>query len=231
MKTLNGNRTNRDFLATCDEALRQYSLGDRTPTVYGVTFEKAARLGCCQANVRYAVEGTAYGKARMWGEASCCATSTSQRMAAHGWPNVGLANAQPGDVVYFGPGGGWCDTCEQDPGHVGILHHQDRAGVWQMWQNTVTDGLGLCCIPLRASQRARIVGVYRLFPLAETLTPALSQGERVINWWGTYLPAEAVEYRGGEHFVNLRKIAAAEGSAVKVSGAKVFVGPTAWWPE
>jgi hypothetical protein len=228
MKTLNGNKTNLDVIAACDKVLAEYKAGDATPAYNGVEFDGAGKLGHCQQNVRELVEAVAYGKERMWGEASCCATSTQQRLGRDGWVSVGLANAQPGDVVYFGPGGGHCSTCGQDPGHVGILHDQAESGVWNMWQNTSYDSLGLCCIPIRQAQHDRIIAVYRLFPLATAATP---DGEMLINWWGTYLPADAVEYTDGGHMINLRKAAEAEGSVVKVSGGKVFVGPAAWWPE
>lgn len=230
MKTLNGNKTNLDVLAAGAAVLRLYNAGDKTPEYGGVVFDGAGKLGHCQQNVRELVEAVAYGKERMWGEASCCATATQQRLVGHGWQSVGLANARSGDVVYFGPGGGWCKTCGQYPGHVGVLHHQEPNGRWWLWQNTSYDQLGLCCIPLRDSQRARIVGVYRLFPLAAAQTDA-AQGERLVNWWGAYLPADAVVFDMGEHFVNLRLAAAAEGSVVKLSGRKIFIGPAHWWPE
>ena len=229
MKTLNGNKTHKDLLATCDEALRQYKAGDRTPEIGGVVFDGAAFVGRCQQNVREAVEATAYGRERMWGEASCCATATHQRLKGHSWPSRSLGGAYPGDVVYLGPGGGRCDICRQDPGHVGILHHQADGG-WYLWQNTVYNGLGLCLIRLRPEQQARIVGIYRLFPLGAS-GPAVYHGERPVNWHGSYLKPDDVLFEGGEHFVNLRAAAAAEGSIVKVDpvSGKVFVGPKEWW--
>lgn len=226
MKTLNGTKTNLNLIANCDEALSQYKGGDRTPEVGGVLLDGAAQMGHCQQNVREIVEATAYGRERLWGEASCCATATHQRLKAGGWPSVGLAQAQPGDVAYFGPGGGQCGICHQDPGHVGILHHQ-VGGVWQVWQNTSYEGRGLCCIPLRESQRQRIVGIYRLFPLAEE---AAFSGERRINWFGKWLGLDDVVFDKGEHFVNLRKAAAGMGAVVKVGeDGKVYVGPESWW--
>ena len=77
-------------------------------------------MGHCQQNVRELVEAVAYGRERVWGEASCCATATNQRIRAQGYTSVDFSHALPGDLVYFGPGGGRCGTCHQDPGHVGI---------------------------------------------------------------------------------------------------------------
>lgn len=232
MRTLNGLKTNLDVIAACDAVLRLYAAGDQTPEYGGVFFDGAAKLGHCQQNVRELVEAVAYGKERMWGEASCCATATQQRLAAHAWVSVGLANAQPGDLVYFGPGGGKCGVCGQDPGHVGVLHDHPAAGRWNVWQNTSFEQRGLCCIPMRQAQLVRVVAVYRMFPLAEVPTTA-ADGERRINWWGTWVDPSDVLYDMGEHYVRVRKAAAAEGSVVKIDPAsgKVYVGPAAWWPE
>ena len=234
MRYLNGNRNNRDVIAACDEVLRQYTAGDRTPSLNGVNFDGAAKMGHCQQNVRELVEAVAYGREWTWGQASCCATATNQRIRATGQPSVELSHAKPGDLVYFGPGGGRCGTCGQDPGHVGIMHHQDGAGTWYVWQNTSYERRGLCCIPLRPEQKARIVGIYRLFPLAEVQEVQAQDGERVVNWWGRYLPeSDVVTDDTGQHYVRLRAAAGAEGSAVMLDAAtgKVFVGPRAWWGE
>ena len=232
MRYLNGNKTNRDVIAACDEVLRQYQAGDRTPTYNGVTFDGAAKMGHCQQNVRELVEAVAYGRERVWGEASCCATATNQRIRAQGYTSVDFSHALPGDLVYFGPGGGRCGTCHQDPGHVGIMHHQS-GGTWYVWQNTSYESRGLCCIPLRDSQRSRIVGIYRVFPRADVQQVQAVDGERQINWWGRYLPAGDVMLQDGEHYVRLRAAAGAEDSAVMMDPVtgKVFVGPRSWWGE
>ena len=234
MKTLNGNKTNLDLLRNCDEALRQFNSGIIAPVVNGVKMEGAAKMGRCQQNTREIVEATAYGKEWMWGEASCCATATNQRLVAHGWQNVTLKGAQPGDLVYFGPGGGKCGTCGQDPGHVGILHHQHPQDpyTWYVWQNTSYNARGLCCIILRDSQRARIVGVYRMFALAELAATGLPNAERRINFRGQWIDPDDIMYDMGVHYINVRRAAAVLGDTVKVGrDGKVYTGPAEWWGE
>ncbi len=229
MKTLNGVKTNLDVIAACDEVLRLYKAGDNTPSYQGVNFDGAALMGHCQQNVRELVEAVAYGRERAWGEASCCATATHQRLRNNGWASVSLGNAQPGDLVYMSSPGGRCSKgCGQRPGHVGILHHKSGT-TWHLWQNTSYDGLGLCLIPLRTEQITRIVGIYRLFPLAQA--QAAAGGKRRVNWHGTYLEDEDVMFLAGAHFVSARAAAEAEGSVVKVDRetGKVFVGPAQWW--
>ena len=228
MKTLNGTRTNLDVIAACDEVLRLYKAGDKTPSYQGVNFDGAALMGHCQQNVRELVEAVAYGRERAWGEASCCATATHQRLRANGWAMISLADIQPGDLVYMSTSSGRCSHCGQHPGHVGIYHHVAN-GTRYLWQNTSYERRGLCCIPLRADQVNRIVGIYRLFPLSQE--QAAAGGKRRINWHGTYLADEDVMFLAGAHFVSARAAAEAEGSVVKVDRetGKVFVGPAQWW--
>lgn len=231
-KYLSGGKSNLDLLETCDRVLRAYQAGDKSPVLHGVEFESASALGSCQKNVREAVEATAFGKEWSWGQASCCATATEQRLREAGYPRVSLADAQPGDLCYMTPCGSICRKgCKQDAGHVVILHHQVN-GVWWGWQNTSYNHLTLCCIPLRDDQKSRIVGVYRLFPLAAQAL-AVPAGELKINWRGEWLDPDDVDLKedAGDHWVRLRAIAEAQGDVVKVDAAsgKVYVGPAGWW--
>ncbi len=228
-KYINGNKTNRDLIAVCEEAWEQ-RLAGKIPVVNGVTFENATKLGRCQQHVREAVEATAYGREWAWPEASCCATATHQKLAKSGYQIIkDLTSAQSGDLVYMTPCGSRCGTCGQDAGHTGILHRL-RDESWMMWQNTSAGGAGLCVREISSSEVKRIVGIYRLFPLAAN-TMTTPGGERPINWHGHYLHPEDVIFHDGAHYVAVRAAAKAEGSMVKVDPktGKVFVGPASWW--
>jgi len=234
-KYVNANKSNTDLIAVCDEALRQRQAG-QVPVVNGVRFEHAAALGWCQQHVREAVEACAFGAEGLWGGASCCATSTHQKLTRQGYTRVSWEDAMSGDLIYWSPCGIRCGTCRQDAGHTGILHHVAGSGAWWIWQNTSSGGRGICIIPIQSWQYSP-VGIYRAFPLAAAAEqPALTAppgGEKRVNWHGEYLDPADVLFEGGKHYVAVRAAAAAEGLVVKVDAAtgKVFVGPPEWWPE
>lgn len=170
-KFLKTNKTNRDLIAVCDAALADLRGGDTTPEVGAVTFEHAVYLGWCQQHAREAVEACAFGYEGVWSDTRCCATRTCQQLRKAGYEQHTLKTAQPGDLIYWSPCGSHCSTCEQDAGHVGILHHRSANGTWNVWQNTSYRRLGMAIVPLQSWQHDP-VGIFRLFPLGEPETPA-----------------------------------------------------------
>lgn len=219
MKYLNGNRTSSDICHNAEVTIAQCTSG-KVPTIESVVFEHSRLLGCCQQNVRELVEATGFGRERTWGEASCCAGSTAKRLAGSDYAKVPHSEAQPGDLIYFG-GGKECSRCHGEVGHVGVY-----MGNGNLWQNTSYESRGLCIIPIRQDQAARMIGVYRLFPLTSKPNPL-----SLVNWCGEYLPAEDVIEQDGQNFISLRALAEAEGYAVHFDAGsrKVFVGPASWW--
>ncbi|MHB8997660.1 MAG: NlpC/P60 family protein [Armatimonadota bacterium] len=219
MKYLNGNKTSLDICRNAEVAIVQYTSG-KVPTIESVVFEHSRLLGCCQQNIRELIEATAFGKERTWSEASCCAGSTAKRLAASDYERVPHSEAQPGDLIYFG-GGKECSRCHGEVGHVGVY-----MGNGNLWQNTSYESRGLCIIPIRQDQAARMIGVYRLFPLA-----AKPMTNSPVNWCGQYLSAGDVIEQAGQNYISLRALAEAEGYAVHFDPVshKVFVGPASWW--
>jgi len=166
-------KTSADLVAAAKQVLRDYQHGDRSPMLDGTIFDKASGLGYCQKNIRQLLATVAFGNEWAWGEASCCATSTWQRLTAHAWHRYSLAEAQPGDLIYMSTAGGLCHTCNQKPGHVGMVLTLNPI---ILWQNTSYQGKGLCAIPLRDEQVNRLRGLYRMFPLAGSTGPVPFRG-------------------------------------------------------
>jgi len=170
MKYVRTDKSGADLVRVCDLALADLRAGDTTPEVGNVVFEHAVYMGWCQQHAREAVEACAYGYEGVWADTRCCATRTCQNLRSKGYEEVSLSHALPGDLIYWSPCGSHCGTCDQDAGHVGILHHK-KDGVWQIWQNTSYRHLGMTIVPMQSWQHEP-VGIFRVFPAGPNTVPA-----------------------------------------------------------
>ena len=154
-------KTSDELVKNCYNIYNQYKQG-KVPSLNGVVFDGARTLGTCQKNVRKIVEATIWGQEWKWQQAGCCASNTCSKIKQAGFESIPKNKMEIGDIIYM-LGGKKCKTCGKEVGHVGIYVNND-GGDKMIWQNTSYQGLGLCIIPLRSSQYARINGVFRFFP-------------------------------------------------------------------
>lgn len=166
MKYLSTKKTNSDLVSDAI-AINKSKQEGNIPVLHGIRFENAFKGGWCQQTIRKLIEGTVYGKEWTWGDSSCCATSTYQRLVHNEYPKIPLMQSKAGDLIYIS-GGPKCRTCKQPVGHVVM-----KTSEGQFFQNTSRDNLCICIVPLTNDQRKRVLGVFRLLPLASQQIAAL----------------------------------------------------------
>jgi len=139
-----------DVIEVCKEVYESKKRGDTKSTINGVTFDDnfydSSQGGRCQENVRKVYKAVA-GQDEPGAGSS--ALNTYHNLVGNGFNPIPFKDIRVGDFLYFKGG---------DFGHTGIY-----MGNGMMWQQTSYQGLGICIIPIRDSQKENFLGAFRFF--------------------------------------------------------------------
>jgi len=136
--------------------------GDNPITLNGINFYPN-ELGYCQKNIRKIVECTVWKEEWTWHQSSCCAGNTCKKLKQAGITETTWKKMNSGDIVYMN-GGKNCSVCGNPVGHVVLLVKNDDINNRLFWQNTSSQKLGMCVIPMTDAQINRITGIFKILP-------------------------------------------------------------------